>query len=97
MGINADSSFEQVKDLILSTISSIEGVASEPPIVANITNFSGTVINLEVWFWVAPEASILATSNQVKLAIKEAFERENIKLTPSPTIAILQENKKTTT
>ncbi|KAF0247896.1 MAG: small-conductance mechanosensitive channel [bacterium] len=97
LGINADSSFEQVKDLILSTISSIEGVASEPPIVANITNFSGTVINLEVWFWVAPEASILATSNQVKLAIKEAFERENIKLTPSPTIAILQENKKTTT
>ncbi len=94
LGINADSSFEQVKDLILSTISSIEGVASEPHIVVNITNFSGTVINLEVWFWVVPEVSMMATSNQVKLTIKQAFEREHIQLTPSPIIAVLQEIKK---
>lgn len=96
LGISPDSSFEQVKNLLLSTISSIEGIATEPPIAVNITNFSGTMINLDVWFWVVPEVSMLATSNQTKLAIKEAFEREHIQLTPSPTIAVLQENKKPT-
>ncbi|MBI4851706.1 MAG: mechanosensitive ion channel [Acidobacteria bacterium] len=96
LSISYDSSFEQVKDLILSTITSIETVASDPAIVVNITNFSANFINLEVWFWVAPEASMMATGNQVKLAIKQAFEHEGIKLAPAPTIAIMQENKKPT-
>lgn len=94
LSILYDSSFEQVKGLVISTINSLEGIATEPPLAVNITNFSGNIINLEVWFWVVPEVSMMATNNLAKLSLKQAFERENIKLAPAPTIAILQENKK---
>jgi small-conductance mechanosensitive channel len=95
LSISYESSFEQVKELLITTISGIEAVATEPAVAVNISSFASNVINIEVWFWVKPEANMLVTGNQVKLSIKQAFEKEKIQLAPSPGIPV-QENKKPT-
>jgi small-conductance mechanosensitive channel len=94
LSIINDVSFDQIKTLILSVLGEIEGITNDPPIAVNITSFSGNATNLEVWFWVAAEASLSETGNKAKMLIKQSLDLENIKLAPSPTIAVLQEAKK---
>jgi small-conductance mechanosensitive channel len=90
LGIDDKHPFEKIKSLVLETISTIPEVATEPAITVNISSFSGNSINIDVWFWVKGEASLLATSSKAKLELKEAFAREQIELSPPTPTMVLQ-------
>lgn len=90
LGIEDKHPFEEIKTLVLATISPMQEVATEPPVAVNISSFSGNTLNIDIWFWVKTEASLLATSSKAKLALKETFAREQIEIAPAAPTMLLQ-------
>lgn len=94
IGLDPEVSFEHAKELILETISKIEGVATTPAPGVNITSFAANVINVEIYCWVKEGASLITTSSKVKIGVREMLNQEQIMLAPSSSMTIMRNSRR---
>ena len=94
LGLDTEVSFEHAKELILATISTVEGVATTPAPGISISSFAANVINIDIYCWVKESANLVTTSSQVKISVKEMLTQEQIALAPASSMTIMRNSSR---
>jgi len=96
VGVGYEVDLKKAQQVILDTVSSVEGVLSDPEPMVLAKEFGDSSINLLVYFWVdQTQHSIIKVPSDVILAIKASAERENINIPyPIQTVQFTNEDLK---
>ena len=94
IGVAYNSNPEQVRGIILDLIQSVPGFVSDPAPQVAFHTFNDLSIGLTVYFWIDTKLTTPLVAKDVAITkIKEAFEKENVKI-PHPIPAALVQSKK---
>ena len=80
VGISYGDNLEKVKSVVLEAINQVEGVIDHDNTVFNYGEFGSSSINFTIRFWIKypGEPSILVVLNDAIVAIKKAFDKNDI-------------------
>jgi len=88
IGVAYNSNPEQVRGIILDLIQSVPGFVSEPAPQVAFHTFNDLSIGLTVYFWIDTKLTNPLVAKDVAITkIKEAFEKQNVKI-PYPIQAV---------
>lgn len=92
IGVAYDSDLEQVRQVSLEAVKSIQGVLDDPAPAVVFGSFGDTAINLTIYYWYATSET---GSNDAKdsgvVMIKQAYDKAGIDM-PYPTQTIIVQN-----
>lgn len=90
IGIGYGDDISQAKQVILDTVSKIDGILKDPSPYVLVINYGGSSVDLEIRFWLSPprRLDILQMQDAVMEALKPALFQAGIDL-PFPTQQIL--------
>ncbi len=79
MGVDYNTSLPHVIDILLKTVSEVEGVFDNPALEIDVVGFGESSIDLMVRYWTLPQKKhVRRIQTQVMIAIKEAFDQAEI-------------------
>ena len=88
IGVDYETALPQAIEVLRNAVSGIEGVLPEPPPLVDVVSISENSIQMIVRYWTKPmKADVLRTQTRVIVALKQACDRNGIKI-PFP-ISIL--------
>ncbi len=90
VGVAPDSDLNQVARVALKTLTeNVAGILQDPQPEIVFSNFGDFTIDFTAYYWIdTGEAGVLKAKNEGVMAIKRAFEQENIEM-PYPTYVTL--------
>lgn len=90
VGVAPDSDLNQVARVALKTLTeNVAGILQDPEPEIVFSNFGDFTIDFTAYYWIdTGEAGVLKAKNEGVMAIKRAFEQENIEM-PYPTYVTL--------
>ena len=93
IGIGYGDDLKQACKVILDTVSSIEGVVSNPKPDVLVNELAGSSVNLRARWWTEPErSSVVNVDSEVKTKVKLALDDAGIDM-PYPTHVILHHDQ----
>lgn len=79
LGIDYDTPLPKAIQILLETLTKVEGVLSDPAPIVDVANFGDSSIELIVRYWTLPQqTNVLRTKTQVMIALKEVMDRAGI-------------------
>lgn len=94
LNLQYETSFEEVKEIILAAIKSVTGVSTTPAPDVSINSFSGDAVVVDIRCWIEQDANFAAINLQVKLNVKAALDTANITIAPTTTTMLLPAQKR---
>jgi len=89
IGVAYDTDLEKARQIIIETISSLEGVLDDPAPSVIYNKFNDSSIDLTLYFWIdVNRLGFLAAQDNAVTRIKLAFEQAGIEI-PFPTTTVL--------
>lgn len=89
IGVAYDTDLEKARQIIIETISSLEGVLDDPAPSVIYNKFNDSSIDLTLYFWIdVNRLGFLAAQDNAVTRIKSAFEQAGIEI-PFPTTTVL--------
>lgn len=89
IGVAYDSDLDQVRQVTLDTILTVEGVLSEPAPTLFFNEFAGSSINFSLYYWVdLAQIDFFKGTSVGVMAIKKAFDQAGIEI-PFPVRTLL--------
>jgi small-conductance mechanosensitive channel len=81
VGVDYHTSLPQTVDLLLATLSDVEGVLPKPAPEIDVVAFGDSSINLVVRYWTRPQkVYVRRIQTRVMIAIKQAFDQADINI-----------------
>lgn len=79
VGVDYNTPLPEAIDLLLKTLSTVEGVFTSPESEIDVVSFGESSIELMVRYWTLPQKKhVRRTQTQVMIAIKQAFDQADI-------------------
>jgi small conductance mechanosensitive channel len=96
IGVSYASDLEQVRKIALESLVSVNGVLENPPPKVQYEEFGASTVNLTIYFWIDTlQTDPFAAKDTALVAVKQAFERNNIEM-PFPTRQLLLQEPNST-
>lgn len=93
LGVDYDTDLPTALEILLKTVSSVEGVLSSPEPEIDAVGFGNSSIDLMVRFWTLPQiVQVRQTRSRVIIALKQACDRADISI-PFPIRTIYHYNR----
>lgn len=82
VGVSYSDDLQKVKELVINTINSMDGIISDREVNVFFNEFGGSSINFEVQFWIPHtlKGDFLKFRSNAIQTIKTAFDKENISI-----------------
>lgn len=81
VGVDYNTPLPKAKEILQETVSTIEGILSEPEPEMDLVNFGDSSIDFVVRYWTKSEqAQVRRVQTRVIIAIKKAFDRADINI-----------------
>ena len=81
LGVDYDTDLTSAIQVLLETLTGVEGVLSDPPSEIDAVGFGDSSIDLMVRYWTLPQkVQVRQTQTRVVIALKEACEQANISI-----------------
>lgn len=92
VSIHYAESIDQAREVIHQTLRETEGVVVDPGPWVYVSELASSSVDLAVYFWTgSQQANVLAVSDRVVTAIKQALDREGIEIPFPHRVLILRE------
>lgn len=97
VGVDYNSPLPKVTQILMDTLEKIDGVLDKPGTEIDVVSFGDSSIDLMVRYWTKPQMKqVRFVKTQVMMAIKQAFDQQDIKIPyPIRTLYLFDQEKHT--